>query len=335
MTVSLALRNSREVSTAMRKKIIRLAAVRGYRPDPSVAKLMHHLRTKAPARLKANIAGLGQTWAPHRRAVGDYVERLRAGLEERAAALGYSFSMVNIDEFRSGAMLQRVLHSRGIEGIVVLPLLRGSDLGELLDWSAFSAVSTTPSLLAPNLHSVTPNHFDNTLTVCRALTGAGFRRIGLAVSRDWNERVKFRWTGGIAWQNLFGGTQPVPPLVTAHPGPDLEAEEFARWLQQERPDAIITDASIRTEVAAELDALPRRLRPKIITMNWPDAACDAGIDQRPEHVGAAAIDVLAGLLVRGEKGVPVLPNTTMIDGLWVAGRAGRGVRPPRALTAES
>ncbi len=323
MTVSLALRNSREVSALTRKKIVRLAAARGYRPDPHVAKLMHHLRTRAPARFQANVVGLVQTWAPHRRAVGDYLGRLRAGLEARAAALGYAYSTVNLDEFRDGAQLQRMLLSRGVEGIVVLPLLRATDLSRLLDWSAFSAVSTTPSLLAPGFHSVTPNHFDNTLAVCRALARAGFRRIGLALSRDWNERVKFRWTGGIAWQNLFGGTEPVTPLITELPGPDLEAAAFAAWLRREKPDAIITDASIRTTVAAVLAALPGRTRPKIITMNWPDAACDAGIDQRPAQVGAAAIDVLAGLITRGEKGVPTLPSTTMIEGSWRSGTLGR------------
>ena len=326
MTVSLALRNSREVSAATRKKIQRLAAAHGYRPDPTIARLMHHLRVRSPARFQANIAGLVQTWAPHRRAVGDYIGRLRAGLEQRAAELGYAFSTVNLDEFRTGAPLRRVLQSRGVEGIVVLPLLRATDLSGLLDWSAFSTVSTTPSLLAPKFHSVTPNHFDNTLAVCRALARSGFRRIGLAVSRDWNERVKFRWAGGIAWQNQFGGTEPVPPLITDVPGPDLEPAEFAAWLRREKPDAIITDASIRTAVAAVLAALPGRARPKIVTMNWPDAACDAGLDQRPEQVGAAAIDVLAGLITRGEKGVPVLPNTTMIDGLWAEGKRA-GVRP--------
>src|SRR5260221_6236539 len=81
MTVSLALRNSREVSAATRKKIERLATARGYRPDPHVTKLMHHLRTRASAKIGGNIARPVQTCAPHRRPGGDDVARLHAGLE--------------------------------------------------------------------------------------------------------------------------------------------------------------------------------------------------------------------------------------------------------------
>ena len=328
MTVSLALRGSREVSPATRKKIARLAAARGYQTDPHVVKLMHHLRTRAPARFQASIVGLAQSWPADRRAVGDYLGRLRHGLAHRAQQLGYAFETVSLDEFHDGKNLQRVLQSRGVEGIVVLPLLQNTDLGGLLDWSAFSVVSTTPSLLRPEVHSVTPNHFDNTLRVCAALARRGYRRIGLAISDDWNRRVRFRWTGGFTWQNQFGGTEPVQPLITHLPGPELEAGAFADWLRRERPDAIVTDAGIRTPLVVALTALPRARRPRIITMNWPDAACDAGIDQRPEHIGSAAIDLLAGLLTRGERGVPELPHTTMIDGVWASGKLARK-RPAR------
>lgn len=329
MTVSLALRNSREISTATRRRIQRLAEAHGYKPDPTITRLMHHLRVRSPARSQANIIGLTQSWSPYRRAVGDYVDRLRIGLEQRASALGYAFSTLNLSDFTTGVQLQRMLLNQGVEGLIMLPLRSATDLSTWLDWSLFSSVSTTPTLIAPALHSVTPNHFDNTLTVCRALTDAGFRRIGLAISHDWNLRVKHRWSGGVAWQNQFGGTEPVPPLITEMPGPEVDPASFSKWLRRQRPDVVITDANIRTPFAAALASIPVGARPKIVTMNWPDVACDAGIDQRPERVGAAAIDVLAGLLTRGEKGVPELANTTMIDGLWTTGRIAPGPHHPR------
>jgi LacI family transcriptional regulator, galactose operon repressor len=320
MTVSLALRNSREVSIATRRRIQRLAAARGYRADPNIARLMHLLR-RGPTRIQANIAVLVQTPLPYKRAVSDYVERLRLGLGTRAGELGYAFSLFNLSDFGSGAQLQRVLLNRGIEGIVLLPVLRGTDdLTDLLDWADFSTVSTTPSVLAPRFHSVMPNHFDNAMVICRSLVQAGYRRIGFAISRDWNLRVKYRWSGGFAWQHLFGGTQPVAPLITNPPGPELDPVSFAGWLRGERPDVVITDAGVRGPVAAVLAALARSHRPRMVTLNWPDSSCDAGIDQHPERIGSAAVDVLAGLLMRGEKGVPPIAHTTMIDGEWVIGK---------------
>ena len=333
MTVSLALRNSREVSAATRRRLQRLAAAHGYRPDPTTVRLMHHLRTQRPARFQANLAGLVETWSPQQQAADDYVERLRVGLESRARELGYAFSIFDLGAFKSGHQLQRVLLHRGVEGLVVLPLRHATDLSRLLDWSQFSAISATPSLLSPRLHTVTPNHYDNTLLACRALQAAGFRRIGLAVSRDWNRRVKFRWSGGVAWQNQFGGTEPVAPLITDPPGPEVDPAAFADWLQRERPDVVMTDVQVRSAMAAALAALPASTRPKVVSMNWPDHACIAGVDQRPGHIGAAAIELLTGLLNRGERGVPAQPHTTMIDGLWFAGRtAAKGRAGPRGKT---
>lgn len=320
MTVSLALRNSREVSAATRRRIHRLAAETGYRPDPTVARLMHHLRTRRTARLKANIAGLIEVWSPQQRQATDYIARLQAGLERRAQELGYAFSTCDLGTFETREQLQRVLLSRGVEGLVVLPLRHNADLADRLDWSQFSAVSATPTLISPRLHSVMPNHYDNMLTACHALQAAGFRRIGLAISREWNQRVKFRWSGGVAWQNEFGETQRVRPLITDAPGPDLDPQEFARWLRRERPDVVITDVLVRAAVASALTALPARARPKVVSMNGPDLACDASMDQRPEQIGAAAIELLTGLLLRGERGLPELPHTTIIDGRWIGGR---------------
>ncbi len=66
--------------------------------------------------------------------------------------------------------------------------------------------------------------------------------------------------------------------------------------------------------------LPAQRRPKIVTVNWPTLLADRGIDQRPERIDIAAIEVLAGMINRGEKGIPDLPNSTLIDGQWVRGR---------------
>lgn len=261
MTVSLALRNSREVSAATRRRIQQLAQESGYQPDPMMSRLMHHLRTRSQARHRANLAGLTSDWSEHRRAVGDYLDRLREGLTLRAAQLGYSFSMVNLDDFQSPANLQRMLLHRGVEGVVALPLRRATDLSRALDWSKFSAVSSTPSVIAPRLHSVMPNHFDNTLAVCRALSRAGFRRIGLAISQDWNERMKYRWTGAMAWHNQFGTGEPVQPLISEQPGPEIEPASFKSWMKKERPDAVITDASVRLAIASMLADVPPPSRP--------------------------------------------------------------------------
>lgn len=317
MTVSLALRGSPEVSTATRQRLQRLAAERGYRPDPAVAKLMHHLRTRRPAKFRACLAGLGERWPEEMRSA-QFLTRLRNGLRARAEALGYTFEVFALEDYPKPAQLRRVLQSRGIEGVVLLPLLHPRAIDRVLDWGAFAAVTATSSVLSPAFHSVLPRHFDNLLEACARLRAAGYRRIGLAISQDWDVRVNHRWSGAIAWNNAHGGGEPVAPFLGAG---DLRVNpaELRAWLERERPDVVISDSFVPGLWDEVVRPLPARLRPRRVTTNWPQPDAEAGIDQQVERIGAAAIDVLSGLLNRGEKGLPEQPTTTVVHGAWVAG----------------
>jgi len=159
------------------------------------------------------------------------------------------------------------------------------------------------------------------LRACAELKRSGLCRIGLALTQEWDERVHHRWSGGLAWQNLFGGTTPVAPFIDAQAGPNITSTTFLRWIECERPDVVLCETHDRVAFSVMLKALPVRRRPMIATLNWPNPPASAGIDQRPERIGAVAIEVLAGMLTRGEKGIPALPYTTMIDGSWVIGRS--------------
>jgi DNA-binding LacI/PurR family transcriptional regulator len=320
-TVSFALRNSPEISVGTRERLQRLASARGYRPDPQIAKLMCHLRTTASARATANVCGLCQHWEMPPDPTGNYFYRLCEGLRRRAVELGYAFDLIKLEDYPRRDQLQRLLASRGVEGLLVLPMRRPTDLSELLDWEMFSTVAVTSTILAPQFHRVIPHHFDNMVLACRELKRAGFRRIGLAMAKAWDARVNHRWSGGLAWQNQFGGTEWVTPLLSEGSNLSLEPEALIRWLVKERPDVVLIeslsyDADVITRA---LRTLPVRRRPKIVVMNWPSAPAAAGIDQRPERIGIAAIEVLAAILNRGERGIPDLANSTLIDGQWIAG----------------
>lgn len=318
MAMSLALRGSPGVSAATGRRLRRLAAARGYRPDPHVARLMHHLRTRAPARAQANLCGLLERWPDAALAADNFLTRLTGALRTRAESLGYAFDLVFTGDYPTPARLRRVLASRGVEGVLLLPRQQPTDLSRLLDWESFSVVTVTSAVSAPRFHGVTPNHFDNVLLACGSLVAAGFRRIGLAMPREWDERVNHRWTGGIAWHNRFGGAVAVPPLLDAGGGLALEPERLAAWIRRERPDAVIFESIRSDSVRAIVDTLPVRLRPRLVTLNWPNPAAACGVDQRVERIGEVAVETLAAMVVRGEKGIPPLASQTMIPGRWVA-----------------
>jgi DNA-binding LacI/PurR family transcriptional regulator len=320
-TVSFALRGSREVSPETQARIQRLANERGYRPDPHVSKLMNHLRSRAPSRATANICGLGQPWHDMPARNDYYIAGLLAGLRGSAESLGYSFSTLNLDDYPEKGKLQRALVTRGIEGILILPMRKSADLSARLDWDLFSTVAVTTTVLAPGFHRVTPNQFDNMIRACRELTALGYRRIGLAMSKDWDVRANHRWAAGVAWQNQFGGTEPVEPLIDETPGPNLDADRLANWLVRERPDAVIIEALNYSVIDRARRTVPAQQWPKVVTMSWPNPCADFGIDQRPERIGTVAVEMLASMLARGEKGIPDHGNLIMIDGQWINGPA--------------
>lgn len=315
--VSLALRNSPGVSAATRARIQKLAEDRGYRPDPAVTKLMHHLRTRQPARFQACICGLTERWPTGKDVAHIYSDRLLIGLRERAAALGYAFSLIHMDEAGPRTRLQQTLTRRGIECVVLLPLLQPRDLSTLLDWRLFFTVSVTSSITAPHFHTVIPQHFDNMLLACRHLTLAGYRRIGLALPKDWDLRVNHRWTGAMTWHNEYGGTIPVRPYIGKTHGPTLDPVSFKAWLLEQKPDVVICDDIGMAVVLATIQSLSATKRPRIVTLNWSTIRGGFGIDQRVELIGATAIDILASMYVHSERGIPAAPFDTTVPGRWI------------------
>lgn len=313
---SLALRNSSEIAVKTRRRLQRLAQRRGYQPDPTLAKLMQHLRTRSDVRPSANICALRQVFPVGRAPGVNFGTLMRDALAQRAKKLGFAFEVMEVGSDRDGAALQRILRSRGVEGIVIMPMMGRRDLTGLLDWARFSVVAVTSSVAAPRFHSVMPNHFDNILRAYRELAARGFKRIGLAISKDWDERVRYRWTGGMAWQNQFGPTQPVPAFLGETPGPAVADARFSDWIKEHLPDAVLIESIDADLLEKALRRVRPRQQPRIFTLNWPNQLAEGGMDQRVEEIGSVAIERLAGMISRGEKGIPERANVTMVHGDW-------------------
>ena len=316
-TFSLALRNSPEIGARTRNRLKRLAQQRGYQPDPTIAKLMRHLRTDAEARAHANICGLRQVFPSDQSTNVNFGTRMHDAIAQRAKGLGFAFEALDLGNEASGSSVQRILLNRGVEGIVIMPMMGQRDFGRFLDWTRFAVVSVTSSVIAPRFHSVMPNHFDNILRACGELSRRGFKRIGLALSTDWDERVRYRWTGGMAWQNLFGGSSPVPIFLGDANGPAIADRRFSEWLIEHAPDAVLLESIDRILLNEALRKILPRRAPRIIALNWPNKLAVGGIDQRVDEIGAVAVEMLAGMIARGEKGIPARATATMVDGDWV------------------
>lgn len=307
-TVALALKSAPRIPPATRKRIQALARKAGYRPDPVVRKLMHHLRTRREHRLRANIGVLvPPPSAPHY-----FSASLLLGIKTRAQNLGYAVSTLPFSNRRPDiAALQRMLRSRGIEGVIFAPLELPQAIDASFNFSDLSVVAATSSVLQPRFHAVMPNHYDNMIMACASLARIAPTRIGLAISQNHDERVRHRTAGAIAWNMLFKKAPMAAPLVAR----EMSDADIAAWLKKEQPEAVIADHDFERRLAELLPLAPRPV-PKLVTLNWPSQFTSLGIDQREAEIGAAAVDVLSGMIERGEKGIPRNPRVTMIDGRW-------------------
>jgi DNA-binding LacI/PurR family transcriptional regulator len=217
--------------------------------------------------------------------------------------------------------LQRILASRGVEGIVLLPVATPRAVVDLMQWREFSVISTTYGVLAPTFHRVVPHQFANGLQICDAIARAGYRRIGVVLPAAHDLRVHHGFSGAAAWQGLVGGTEIVRPLL--HAG-DLPGDaELKAWFKREQPDAIIAAGDKECRPIAQQLGLRVPGPVAFASANKAGRSIFAGIDERPEEIGATAIEQLAGMIQRGERGVPAVPKVVMVDGRWIQGRSVR------------
>jgi len=315
MTVSKALRNLPKVSPRTRARICRIAAKVGYRPDPEVAKLMNHLRDRAKPSFQGLICGI--TDRPPEMA-HPYVDGLIAGAERQMRNRGYGFTLIRFENDPGHLrQLRRTIWARGVQGVLLLPLREPLDLTELLPWADLSVVAVTLSILAPAVHRAIPNHFANTLQICRKLAGLGYRRVGLVIDANQEMRVDHAFSAAVIRHNIEGRRLTVPPFVYDYAG--LKPAALRSWFKRERPDAILTTDDAFTQEYARILNLPIPGPVGFVSTNTSPASQISGIDELPGEVAATAVDLLAGMIQHGQKGIPRNPTTTELHGVWLDG----------------
>jgi LacI family transcriptional regulator len=317
MTVSRALGNRPRVSEETRRNVLKIAQRLGYRPDPEITKLMHHMRRRVRPQFQSVICGI-TNWPTEAKPA--YFEALLEGAARQARERGYGFSVVRFaTEAGGSARLQRELRTRGVQGLLLLPQRAPQDLRELLDWREFSTVAASVSVVGPEVNRASPHHFANTLQLCRELTRLGYRRIGLVIDGGQDSRVNHGFSAAVVSHGRNGAGDSVAPLVVTG---DL-SEKLAPWFKCERPDAIVTSDERGARECARLlkFKIPGSVGFACTSVQTSDetAPLMAGIDEQPAEIGVISVDLLAGMVERRVRGLPAAPTSTLLAGRWCAG----------------
>lgn len=317
MTVSLALRDDTRISEETRKRIQAIAEALNYRPDPALQALNAYRKIKKSPQFSGCIAFLNSFEAPIKERSWMYYARYFEGARERADKIGFHLEEIWLGEpgmnLRSA---ERIMQARGISALLVAPQREARATLEL-QWERYSAVALGRSLESPKLHVIANSHFQSICTLFRSLYNLGYRRIAFLVETNQDERVENRWLGGFlaAQRKLSRPEDRIAPMLY-----NDDCSGFVLdWYKQERPDVIITG-----DGALHLKLPDMGLRvPEDVGVARPfDSGRESSVTCIAEHseqIGAAAIDYVAGMLYRNERGVPDLPTNTLIPGVFKKG----------------
>ncbi len=320
MTVSRVLRGAPKVSTETRARVQAEAKLLNYQPDPHLTRMMQVVRGKKETRVRAVIAVIREHVPQDGLLGASYQYVPIEHIQHRAQAHGYA-----VGEFWLGKdgltpkKLQKILHARGAEGVIVSPQSMQLPCSKL-DYTPFAAVTFGNAMQHPALHMCAGNMTLGIHTAAEQLAARGYQRIGVAVTKWIVNRSQFGYSGGLFhWQQSLAPDQRVPLLL--FPSNDISKgfDAFAKWMREQRPDALIT---FDTHVPAWLKRLGLRVPQDIgfVVHDWTPKMQDyAGIYQRRDHLAAAAVDLIVTQLSQHEHGVPEVPRQIMIPPQWVDG----------------
>jgi len=331
-TVSLALRNHPCVTRGTRELIQRVADEQGYTIDPLVSTLMNRLRTPRRARTMEKLALL-TTWDSRDGWRSGYnAQRCFEGMSERARKLGYE-----MEEFwakepgMNAARLSKILHTRGIRGVIIAPLPRSKGHFSL-NWQYFASATISQSIVRPALHRCTHSHYQGMQLALRKLRQLGYKRIGFSNLLGHDERVNHGWLASyLVYQYTLPAKQRVQPFLVEK----WNRREFEKWLIKNKPDIILSNMLTPMEFALELGIdLPGEIG--YASLDRQDISpFTAGVDQQPRMCGAAAVDLIVLQLQNNEFGLPAYPKLLALEGIWREGKTVRKQGADRPLSTRN
>ncbi len=314
-TVSRALRSQPSIPEATRRRIQQLADKLGYRPDPMLEALGAYRRRLAKKEYRPTLAVVATSvdWRE------DLACRLyHEGAQRRAEALGYQLEVFVVSAGKlSSERLAGILETRGIRGVLILPILDVSVNLDLLP-GKFLVVAAGYKFTSPFINRVSINHFAAVGGALQKLAAMGYRRPGLALRAEPAKRapsgvthVGQLWKGGYLAECAKQFPDLRIPVIQPADGRQLD-----RWRKRHRPDVIISQDRQIGRLMGSGSARPDV--PIVYTMVDDDATL-TGIHQNSWQVGRRAVDLLVTDLYRAESDAVIAPVTLLVGTAWQEG----------------
>lgn len=309
-TVSKALKGDPAVAAATREQVRAMADELGFVPDPLLGALASYRKQLKPEAYHATIAWIYN----HPRTVvmdefADYDDYL-AGAQARAAELGYRIEPFWVgDAAGSVASLERILQTRGMQGVIVAPQF-SLEKGLALDWARYASVAIGYSLSEEGIDRVTNDHFATMASLLERLHDRGYHRVGCYLWETDNRRMGRRAHSAFAaFSSKLGGR------VQSYQ--NFKADAFVAWARRGQFDAVVCRERRQMEV---LLAAGFQIPDEIGFAGYALSAHErslSGMQHNNRRIGAAAVEWLSGKLQRGQFGRSEYPQRLLITSQWL------------------
>jgi LacI family transcriptional regulator len=312
-TVSEALRGLPRIHEKTAARVREAASRAGYRANPLASAVMSQIRRSRSQAFRGGMAAVTIDEADRPSNSARYHEALIEGARTRAAELGYKLQAFLVG--KEGVTVERldsILQSRGIQGVLLLPAWQQPDLSRL-DWSRYAGIYLDYMIERPALHSIASDHFRSLTGALKRLETMGYRRPGLFLHRHQDERLQHRWEGAfLAYQRSGGKSGGIPPLIMDA----FDRVPFTKWFSRHKPDVVLGHWTEAVDWMAECGArVPETAGFVSLNVTTESRPC-AGLDLRPELLGARSVELLIAQLQRNERGIPAAASLTVIPALW-------------------
>ncbi|MBR4597154.1 MAG: LacI family DNA-binding transcriptional regulator [Opitutales bacterium] len=319
--VSLGLRNSLSISEKTRKKIKSAAAEMGYVRNEMLSKIMSHAKSASGGFLETialiNANKSRDAFKTHP-TIPEYVE----GIERAAKREGFAIDKFWIyDDSLTEKSFMRILKSRGIKGGIIVGLMDDNRLPPKFKniWNNFKFVVTGVRTYLPTFDFACADHFLIAYHATLEALKRGYKRPALVLDKKIENLIEGRFTGGFlkAQLSLKKENRIDPFFNVSDAKRDLKI--FYSWFEKNKPDVLI---SLYNSPKAWLEKIgvfsPRDIG--LISLERRKGEPEwAGMNQRNDLVGVAAVEKLSKLLMQGS-GEKSAITATLISPEWVDGK---------------
>lgn len=323
-TISMALRNSPRISTDLRRRVIAYAEEIGYQPDPSIQKAMRKLRVNRTPGFKSilYVLAMDANEGP------DLSEDIVRGCQAEAVKRGYGLAVHRVKPNEPIEKLKTTLLSRGVEGLVLLPMRGRLQLLSDLDWGRFAVIAAASQRLAPDFDAVVPHWYDAVTRSFREMRSFGYRRIGAIYDPLIDEMSNHRLGSAVNWCNQQGESERSVERFLASARKDASSIETNRdalqdWYERERPDALLFDCETCAERVLRILKLTTPDDVGVAVLNRSSNSRFAGVLPRFFEVGTSTVELLVNKIESDARGVPAASVVTKVKGQWIHGESMR------------